>query len=51
LDSETAAAISELLHALTARGTTIVTVTHDRAMAAGAHRVITLQDGKVQAAS
>jgi putative ABC transport system ATP-binding protein len=51
LDSETAAAISELLHALAARGTTIVTVTHDRAMAAGAHRVITLQDGKVQAAS
>jgi len=47
LDTETAREIVNLLRSATARGTTVVVATHDTALAAGADRVVTLQDGRL----
>ncbi len=46
LDSQTAAAVSELLRGLTRAGKTVVVVTHDPAVAAGCDRIVELVDGK-----
>jgi len=48
LDSQTAAQVFDLFRSLAAQGKTIVMVTHDRELAAGAGQVITLIDGKIQ---
>ncbi|MEJ7596452.1 MAG: ABC transporter ATP-binding protein [Kofleriaceae bacterium] len=50
LDSTTADAILELLRELARSGKTVVTVTHERDIAAHADRVITLVDGRVEVA-
>jgi putative ABC transport system ATP-binding protein len=47
LDSATAAGIMELLHALHAGGMTIVLVTHEPDIAAQAHRLVRLHDGRI----
>jgi putative ABC transport system ATP-binding protein len=47
LDSNTTAAIMGLFHELHAAGRTIVLITHDRAIAAGAPRQVALLDGRV----
>jgi putative ABC transport system ATP-binding protein len=47
LDTETAAAVDALFHALIRAGKTLIIVTHDPAMAQAAHRVIQLKDGLV----
>ena len=47
LDSETGAAIVELLHELNAAGTTILVITHDRELAARLPRQVHVLDGKV----
>lgn len=47
LDTETAAAILELLRAEAADGKAVVIVTHDRDLAARADRMITLADGRI----
>ena len=47
LDTETAADVDQVFHQLTAQGKTLVIVTHDAALARGAHRVIQLKDGSV----
>lgn len=49
LDSETGAAMLDLLEGLNAAGTTVLYVTHDMALAARAHRVVTIRDGRVVA--
>jgi lipoprotein-releasing system ATP-binding protein len=49
LDSATSSQIHELFFAINAqRGTTIVVVTHNMALAASMPRVVTLRDGKVE---
>jgi lipoprotein-releasing system ATP-binding protein len=49
LDSATSAQIHELFFAINAqRGTTIVVVTHNAALAASMPRIVTLKDGKVE---
>jgi len=48
LDSQTAAEILALLERLNGDGHTIVMVTHDAEVAAHAHRVIQVRDGRVQ---
>jgi putative ABC transport system ATP-binding protein len=45
LDSANAAAVMDLLDELNAAGYTIVVITHDAAVAAHAHRTITISDG------
>ncbi len=48
LDEATAAEVAPLMQALVSeRGTTLVMVTHDRALAAAAHRVLELRDGRL----
>ena len=47
LDTETAADVDAVFHQLTRQGKTLVIVTHDAALARGAHRVIQLKDGRV----
>jgi len=49
LDSQTAAAILELFHEFHRQGKTIILVTHEDEIAAGAQRIIRLRDGMVQA--
>ena len=49
LDTETAADVDAVFHALTRQGKTLVIVTHDAALARGAHRVIQLKDGGIVA--
>jgi putative ABC transport system ATP-binding protein len=49
LDTRTAAEMFDLLQRLNAEGSTIVYVTHDRDLAAQAHRTITIRDGVVAA--
>jgi lipoprotein-releasing system ATP-binding protein len=49
LDTQTSAQIHELFFAINAqRGTTIVVVTHNEALAARMNRVVTLKDGRVE---
>ena len=47
LDSRSGAELMALLHALAARGHTIVLITHDRDVARHADRIIELRDGEV----
>ena len=47
LDSRSAADVLALLHELHAGGQTVVLVTHDPAIAAGAQRTIHLRDGRI----
>jgi putative ABC transport system ATP-binding protein len=49
LDSQTGAAMLDVLAHLNAAGTTVLYVTHDLALAARAHRIITIKDGRVVA--
>jgi putative ABC transport system ATP-binding protein len=49
LDTHTAAEMFDLLHRLNAEGSTILYVTHDRELAAKAHRTVTIRDGVVAA--
>jgi putative ABC transport system ATP-binding protein len=48
LDSATSSEIMNLLDVLHKRGNTVVLVTHEHDIAAHAHRVIRLKDGKVE---
>lgn len=48
LDTETAAAVFQLLKAQASAGKTVILVTHDRDLAAQVHRTITLVDGHIQ---
>ena len=47
LDTETAAAVTELFHGLIAHNKTLMIVTHDSNLARRAHRIIELQDGAI----
>jgi putative ABC transport system ATP-binding protein len=47
LDSVTAVAMFELFARLNAQGKTVLYVTHDRGLAARAHRIVTIRDGLV----
>ena len=47
LDSETALQMFDLLSALNARGMTVLYVTHDLELAARAHRVVAIRDGRI----
>jgi len=47
LDSQTSAEILALLAELNAGGRTVLMVTHDERLAAYAHRVVKMQDGKI----
>lgn len=47
LDSRTGAEIMDILKGLNAKGTTLVIVTHDPAIAAYSERVITIKDGVI----
>jgi putative ABC transport system ATP-binding protein len=47
LDSASGATVMRLLAQLNAEGTTVVIVTHDPAVAAAAHRQVTIRDGQV----
>jgi ABC-type lipoprotein export system ATPase subunit len=49
LDTRTAAEMFDLLQRLNAEGSTILYVTHDRDLAAQAHRTVTIRDGVVAA--
>ena len=49
LDSETGGAMLDLLASLNAAGTTVLYVTHDMSLAARAHRIVTIKDGRVVA--
>jgi putative ABC transport system ATP-binding protein len=49
LDTRTAAEMFDLLAQLNAHGSTVLYVTHDRDMAAKAHRIVTIRDGVVAA--
>jgi len=49
LDSETAAAITDLFHGLIAQRKTLIIVTHDDKLASRAHRVLQLKDGLIVA--
>jgi putative ABC transport system ATP-binding protein len=47
LDSETAARMFDLLATLNETGVTVLYVTHDRDLAARAHRTVSIRDGKI----
>jgi putative ABC transport system ATP-binding protein len=47
LDTGTAAEMFDLLERLNAEGSTVLYVTHDRELAARAHRIVTIRDGVV----
>jgi putative ABC transport system ATP-binding protein len=47
LDSETASQVVELLHQLHDEGLTVVLVTHESAIAAGAQRLVVVRDGLI----
>ncbi|HEX6024502.1 MAG TPA: ABC transporter ATP-binding protein [Solirubrobacter sp.] len=47
LDTQTAAEMFDLLRRLNGEGSTILYVTHDRELAACAHRIVTIRDGVV----
>ncbi|MDH3605438.1 MAG: ABC transporter ATP-binding protein [Acidimicrobiia bacterium] len=47
LDSDTAAEMFDVFGKVNSDGTTIVYVTHDRGLAAAAHRVVEIRDGRV----
>jgi putative ABC transport system ATP-binding protein len=49
LDTRTASEMFELLERLNAEGSTVLYVTHDRELAAKAHRTVTIRDGVVAA--
>jgi putative ABC transport system ATP-binding protein len=49
LDSDTGAAMLDLLAGLNAKGTTLLYVTHDLSLAARAGRIVTIRDGRVVA--
>jgi putative ABC transport system ATP-binding protein len=49
LDTRTAAEMFDLLARLNAEGSTVLYVTHDRELAAKAHRTVTIRDGVVAA--
>jgi putative ABC transport system ATP-binding protein len=49
LDTRTASEMFELLERLNAEGSTVLYVTHDRELAANAHRTVTIRDGVVAA--
>jgi putative ABC transport system ATP-binding protein len=49
LDTRTAAEMFDLLERLNAEGSTVLYVTHDRELAAKAHRTVTIRDGVVAA--
>jgi putative ABC transport system ATP-binding protein len=49
LDTRTAAEMFDLLVRLNAEGSTVLYVTHDRELAAKAHRTVTIRDGVVAA--
>ena len=49
LDSETAADVAELFHALIDQGKTLLIVTHDENLARRAHRLVRLKDGAIVA--
>ena len=49
LDTQTAAEMFDLLQRLNAEGSTVLYVTHDRDLAARAHRIVTIRDGVVAA--
>ena len=48
LDSQTGAEIMSVLDRLQGQGNTIILITHERDIAAHAHRIIRLRDGKVE---
>ena len=48
LDSRSSAAIIELLHELHESGATILVITHDRDIAAGLPRQVTVMDGRIE---
>ncbi|MCP3759218.1 ABC transporter ATP-binding protein [Streptomyces sp. TBY4] len=48
LDSVSGAAVVDLLHTLNANGTTVVVITHDRALAASFPRRVGIQDGRIE---
>jgi len=48
LDSETAAAVMELLGELHADGLTLILVTHDRSVADNGDRLLTVRDGRIE---
>jgi putative ABC transport system ATP-binding protein len=48
LDSRSSAAIIELLHELHEAGSTILVITHDRDIAAGLPRQVTVRDGRIE---
>jgi putative ABC transport system ATP-binding protein len=50
LDAAAGAEILQIFQALVAKGRTVVLVTHDETVAAGAHRTVLLEDGRVTAA-
>ncbi len=47
LDEESSAAVMELLKRQHARGATVLVITHDREIAQHAHRVLTIENGKL----
>ncbi len=49
LDSDTGAAMLDLLAGLNAAGTTVLYVTHDLSLASRARRIVTIKDGRVVA--
>jgi ABC-type lipoprotein export system ATPase subunit len=48
LDSESTASIMDLLLRLNRDGQTIVMVTHNREVAAAAHRIVSMRDGRIE---
>jgi putative ABC transport system ATP-binding protein len=48
LDSESTASVMDLFLELNRAGQTIVMVTHNREVAAAAHRIISMRDGRIE---